>query len=142
VQYQKEVRNMKNYEKPIILKNEETAEGVYTASGSDCYTVTANIRQRPQEGRGDYRIQVNAQHAASHHSTQQILILNFNQAVTYSGSNGTLVSGNGTTTLRIQFGYHNNNSEGIGMGDVIVISDPGLALTGAVLQCNQSCAMH
>jgi hypothetical protein len=133
---------MKNYEKPMILTNEEAAEGVYTASGSDCYTVTANIHQRPQEGRGDYRIQVNAQHAASHHSTQQILILSFNQAVTYSGSNGTLVGGNGTTTLRIQFGYHNNYSEGVGMGDVIVTSDPGLALTGAVLQCNQSCNQH
>ena len=41
---------MKDYVKPVVLVNEELAEGVYAASGSDCYTVTTNIHQRPETG--------------------------------------------------------------------------------------------
>jgi hypothetical protein len=135
---------MKNYEKPIILANEEVAEGVYTASGSDCYAVSARITQRPETGRGDYRMQVNGRHAAAdgHHSGAQVLILNFNQPVTYVGSNGSLVGGSGTGTIQIRFSYHNNSGDNIGLGDVIVSSEPGLAVTSAVLQCNKDCGMH
>lgn len=135
---------MKNYEKPMVLANEELAEGVYAASGSDCYTVTYNIHQAPQEGRGDYRIQVDATHAAAdnHHSGEQILILTFNLPVTYVSSNGTLLSGDGSTCLNIKFTYHNNASEYIGLGDVVVTADPGLTVNGAELQCNLSCSQH
>mgnify|MGYP007113748271 FL=1 len=64
---------MKKYENPIVMVDENLSEGVYTASGSDCYTVATNIHQTPQLGRGDYRIQVNGTHAANdgHHSGQQ-----------------------------------------------------------------------
>ena len=70
-------------------------EGVYAASG--CYTVTTNIHQRPEFGRGDYRIQVNARHDTSHTCSQQLLTLGFNQSVEYSSSNGTPV-----LTLRVR----------------------------------------
>jgi acyl dehydratase len=128
---------MKHYEKPIILANEEIAEGIYTASGSNCYTVSASITQTPQTGRGDYRLQVNAKHAAanSHQGSEQILTINFNQAVTYSWG-GTLISGNGTSTLRIKYNYHQNGNDNIGLNDLVVVSDSGLAVTGAVMQCN------
>lgn len=138
---------MKNYEKPMAIVTEGVSEGVYMASGAngdDCYTVRTNIHQVPQQGRGDYRIQVNAAHAAtdSHHSGEQILTLTFNQPVTYSGSNGQLVSGNGSQTLNIRFNYHNNGTDNIGMGDVIVVSDPGLSILGAVVSCNHNCGQH
>ena len=73
---------MKNYERPIIAINDETTEGVYAASGDGCYTVTTNIHQKPETGRGDYRIQVNGKHQADHSSESQTLTLNFNQTVT------------------------------------------------------------
>jgi len=136
------------YEKPVALANEEFMEGVYMtsgdAAGSDCYTVTARIHQKPETGRGDYRIQVDGRHAAedNHHSGEQHLFLSFNQPVTYSGSNGSLVGGDGTSTIEIAYNYHNNANDNIGLGDVIVKADPGLSITGSVLTCNYNCGQH
>ncbi|MCD8068270.1 MAG: hypothetical protein LUE87_05190 [Lachnospiraceae bacterium] len=131
-----------NYEKPIVLANEELAEGVYAASGTDCYTVTTNIHQKPETGRGDYRIQVNGAHSADHHSTAQTLVISFNQAVTYVSSNGSLASGDGSAALRIDYAYHNNGSDNIGLGDLIVTADQGLAVTNAYIICNMTCSQH
>ena len=139
---------MKNYIKPIVLANEDLSEGVYAASGmasgNDCYTVTAYIHQIPETGRGDFRIQVDAVHAAGdgHHSGKQTLVLYFNQAVLYKSSNGSLVGGNGTSSINIDYSYHNNGTDNIGLGDVIVESDVGLAVTGAQLICNHDCGQH
>ena len=49
---------MTDYKKPVVVGCDDVAEGVYAASG--CYTVTTNIHQRPEFGRGDYRSQVKA----------------------------------------------------------------------------------
>lgn len=139
---------MKNYVKPMVLANEELAEGVYAASGAmtgdDCYSVTYNIHQRPQEGRGDYRIQFNATHGANdgHHSAEQNLIVAFNMPVEYAGSGGTYVSGSGTNTIVVRFNYHSNATEGIGLGDLIVKADAGLAITSAQLTCSHGCGIH
>jgi len=138
---------MKDYERPVVLATEETAEGVYAASGDDCYTVSAYIHQRPETGRGDYRIQVNGSHAAvdGHHSGEQRLILTFNQPVVYVGSNGSLSSpgeGEESYTIEITYNYHNNAIDEIGLGDVIVTSMPGLADPSAVLTCNYDCGQH
>lgn len=138
----------KNYEKPIVITSEEYAEGVYAASGSvignDCYTVTAYIHQSPETGRGDYRIQVNGVHTAAngHHSGEQVLTLSFNKPVVYSSSNGVLVSGDGTSAISIKYNYHNNGNDNIGLGDIVVTADDGLAITGAVLSCNYDCGQH
>lgn len=140
---------MKNYEKPLVLDNDEIFEGVYAASGadgSDCYAVTAYIHQTPETGREDYRIQVNGVHAAiGHHSTEQVLTLYFNQPVTYSfcnGANAILVGGDGTEQLKLRYNYHNNENDNIGLGDVVVTSGDGLAVTGAKLECNYTCEQH
>ena len=130
---------MKKYVKPEVLGNEDLAEGVYAASGgaavtadvgSDCYTTTARIHQTPETGRGDYRIQVDAHHDADHNSDKQLLVISFNQDVTYvNGGNGCRGSQTGRT-LNIEFSYWNNHTDNIGLGDLIVTSDPGLAITG------------
>lgn len=135
---------MKKYEKPMIFVSADTAEGVYLASGDDCYTVTWNIHQRPETGRGDYRIQFNAAHAAGdgHHSGEQTLVIFFNQPVVYVSSNGSLHYGDGTTCLEIKFNYHNNASDNIGMGDVVVTADAGLDITDAYMKCNHDCGQH
>ncbi len=139
---------MDNYEKPAVLANEDLAEGVYTASGEDededCYSVSAYIHQKPETGRGDYRIQVNGVHAAadSHHSGAQLLVLSFNQAVEYVSSNGSPAGGDGTASISISYSYHNNAYDNIGLGDVIVKADAGLEVTDAILFCNHDCGQH
>lgn len=140
---------MENYEKPAVLANEDLAEGVYTASGDgggdeDCYSVSAYIHQRPETGRGDYRIQVDGVHAASdgHHSGAQVLELSFNQPVEYSSSNGSLSGGDNTSCISIDYSYHNNANDNIGLGDVVVKSEAGLEVTDAVLYCNHDCGQH
>lgn len=117
---------MTNYESPVILRTEEFAEGVYLASG--CYTATAIIHQTPQDGRGDYRIQVNGQHNADHTKEAQTLTISFNQPVVYSSSQGSIVSGSGTNTLVISYSYHQNPTDNIGLGDLVVQADAGLAV--------------
>ena len=97
--------------------------------------------------REDYRIQVNATHAAadSHHGGVQHLIISFNQPVHYSfcNANGaSLAGGDGTNTLDIGLTYHQNGNDNIGFGDLVVTSEPGLAITGAVMTCNHDCGQH
>ena len=124
---------MKTYSKPIVTVDTGLAEGVYAASGADstgCYDASAYIHQTPQTGRGDYRIQVNGQHHADHTKDAQVLTISFNQNVTYVSGGAGLISGDGTTTLKIQLNYHQNPGDNIGFGDLIVTSDTGLAITG------------
>ena len=115
------------YRKPVIMTAEDLAEGVYLASG--CYTATANIHQKPETGRGDYRIQVDGKHNADHTKEKQWLTISFNMPVTYSSSTGTIISGDGTNTLVIEYAYHQNPSDNIGLGDLVVQADSGLAIT-------------
>ena len=131
---------MKNYVKPVVLANEELAEGVYAASG-DCYTVSGYIHQKPELGRNTFVAHFDGVHSAAdgHHSGAQTLIITFNQPVTYKSSNGTLVSGDGTNVISIDYKYHNNGNDNIGLGDVYVESEDGLAIMGAVLTCNHHC---
>lgn len=120
---------MSNCVKPVVSLDEGMAEGVYAASG--CYTVTTNIHQKPETGRGDYRIQVNGVHAADHTKEAQTLTITFNQEVTYSSSNGTLVGSNTGTTISIGYTYHQNPNDNIGLGDLVVVSDPSLEVVSA-----------
>ena len=140
---------MRRYEKPVVYKVEQSMEGVYLASGAggtgDCYEASAYIHQTPDGGgAGTYRIQVNGRHAATdnHHSGEQVLTLSFSQPVTYNSSQGTLIGGDGTNELSIKYNYHNNASDNIGLGDVVVQSEAGLAVTGAQISCNHDCGQH
>ena len=123
--------------KPMIQAVDDLAEGVYMASGDgDCYTTEAKIHQRPETGRGDYRIQVDAHHNADHNSKSQQLEISFNQPVTYKSCNAngaSLASGNGTNTLFINMTYWNNHTDNIGFGDLVVESDAGLSISGVVM---------
>ncbi len=119
---------MSNYSKPVISIDDGMAEGVYAASG--CYTASAYIHQAPETGRGDYRIQVNGQHKSDHTKEAQVLTISFNQNVTYVSGGAGLISGDGTTTLKVKLSYHQNPTDNIGFGDLIVTSEPGLAITG------------
>lgn len=144
---------MKNYERPIVMINEDLAEGVYAASGVNCYTSSAKITQKPETGRETYIIQLYADHnATDHHSTGQVVTVTFNVPVEFvsmrSGGEGTATyrSGSGTNTIVIDTTYHNNNPEtGIGLGELTVkpttstdvVTDPQVTLS-----CNYTCAKH
>lgn len=122
---------MKRYDKPSILVNEELSEGVYAASG--CYTVTTQVHQQMQTGRGDFRIQINGKHDADHTKEKQTLTISFNMPVDYKTSNGTLVGLGTGTTLVVDYAYHQNPTDNIGLGDLIVVADPGLEVTSVKL---------
>ena len=121
---------MKQYSKPVVSIDNGLAEGVYAASGAGCYKASAYIHQTPQTGRGDYRIQLNGKHDADHTREAQVLTISFNQNVTYVSGGAGVIDGNGTPTLRVKLGYHQNPSDNIGLGDLVVTSDAGLAITG------------
>ena len=142
---------MKNYSKPIVLLNEELAEGVYAASGSSsaCYTVDAYIDQVPETGREYYVIKWNANHnAPDHHGTEQILTVHFNQPASHyvnpwwSDPNDPYYSGDGSTTLQWKFNYHQECFDVPGAAALNVASAPGLAITGVSLSCNYTCGQH
>lgn len=118
---------MREYAKPVVTVDNGLAEGVYAASG--CYTASANIHQRPETGRGDYRIQVNGKHSSDHTREAQVLTISFNQNVTYVSGGAGLISGDGTPTLKVKLSYHQNPNDNIGFGDLCVTSDAGLAIT-------------
>lgn len=145
--------DMKNYEKPIVLMNEELAEGVYAGSG-DCYEFVAKVVQTPDSGIDYYVVQVDGWHHAAdaHHSDSRTVVIEFNQVVNYVSSNAADVQGSGTTSLALTYtdgymggAYHNNsghyNKEYIGLGNLNVKSDPGLAVLKAYsTYCSHTCA--
>ena len=120
------------YEKPMIFESNDMSEGVFMASGSQpsCYSVSAYIHQQIDlGGTVEYRIQVNAHHEADHGNDWQELTVSFNTPVVYKHCNGVLIDGNNTQTLRIQMYYHQNQTDNIGLGDLIVEAAPGLEIT-------------
>ena len=125
------VKKMSKYVKPVISLDEGMAEGVYAAA-SGCYTASAYIHQTPENGRDDYRIQVNGKHNADHTKEAQVLTISFNQPVkfvSFAANGATYVSGNDTNTLVINLTYHQNPTDNIGAGDLVVTSNPGLSVT-------------
>ena len=74
---------MKNYESPVVLKNEELAEGVFTASGADgasstdCWTVGSTS---VQDWNGSHHVfQIEAKHSTDvvHITTQVVYTIKF-----------------------------------------------------------------
>lgn len=124
----------KSYEKPSVIQNGSFTEGVYMASG--CYTANAYIHQTPETGRETYVIQVNGKHDATHTVDKQTLTISFNQNVKHIRSQGNLVSGDGSNTLVIDYGYHNNPTDNIGLGDLEVSAGEGLEITSVSITDN------
>ena len=135
---------MSTYKKPIVLMNEDLAEGVYAASGgaasSECWTAEARIHQRPETGRGDYRLQVDCKHLNidpdNHLSSAEVTIV-FNQPVSLenAGGSGWRVVGSGNAiTVAFNIGTYNKN-ESKGYGDLIVTSDAGLEIVDVGIVC-------
>lgn len=107
------------------------------------FTASARITQTPEHGRNSYCIQLNAVHDANHHSGTQKFTLTFNQPVSYVSSNAVNVYGSGTNVLTLEYNYHSNNSESIGLGDLYVESNSGLSiLSASCVYCDMDCGIH
>lgn len=134
---------MKKYEKPIIHVNEDLAEGVYAASG--CFSSNAQIVQTPELGNNTYCVNLTASHAANdnHHSSTQKFEIIFNQPVTYKSSNAIYCQGSGSNTLVLEYDYHANNVESIGLGNIYLESGDALSIISCTnVYCNLDCGIH
>lgn len=139
---------MKNYIKPVLILNEELAEGVFSASGDvNCYEFYSRIVQTPQLGNEVYTIQIDGRHNAQdgHHSSARTLTIHFNFPVVYVDGNASDVKENGNSlTLTFTDGvggaYHNNAIDNIGLGQVKVAAQEGLAIINTTVDyCNLTC---
>lgn len=73
---------MKNYEKPVVLANEDVAEGVYAASGGNCWTPTI---LSSQDWNGSHHVfEVHNSHSASveHISLAYTVVISFSAPIT------------------------------------------------------------
>ena len=63
------------------------------------------------------------------YSNETVVIFEFTyENITYKSSNGTLASAETGTTLVINYTYHQNPQDNIGLGDLVVTSGAGLAV--------------
>ncbi|MBO4981506.1 MAG: hypothetical protein J6C84_06380 [Lachnospiraceae bacterium] len=95
---------MREYVKPLVLANEDLAEGVYAASG-ECWTVEVTLAQKNAGGPNTYNnYRVKAVHPTglAHISTKSVTTIVFNQDVTdaYFDSGDASVSGNVVVVTR------------------------------------------
>ena len=133
---------MKTYEKPVVMVNEEVAEGVYASSGclvatfeGDNPTVYIASRPQPDDLEQVYTIEVGGTHimpegAAFHKSGTQTVYITFNQAVTHDGVTSTTITSSCTNTL-------NNDNENFGWGitKVYYDGDEELEIIGVTTSC-------
>lgn len=103
---------MKDYVKPIVLSNEELAEGVYAASGGipegDCWTVEA---YSVQDWNGSHHVfEVHAVHSNQykHISTETVVTLTFSQNVVSVGNEKEFPSTYNGNTVTITRTLHAN----------------------------------
>lgn len=107
---------MKNYEKPVVLVNEELAEGVYAASGtgpvgeSDCWSFDVSS---PQEWNGSHKIfEIKLVHHLNleHISGGTTVSVTFSQALTsgYSEFASTLSGATVTITRELLADAYND----------------------------------
>lgn len=130
---------MKEYVKPVVLANEELAEGVYAASGDTCWTVT----QRGDvidsyEGRKVFYI--NLSHNGADHETQGVnvtFVFNFNVKQAFSGGGSTECNGNTVTTT-----YTKDTVENLAETNLFINVAPEddiSAITPAILSMTAEC---
>ncbi len=91
---------MSNYEKPVILVNEELAEGVYAASGN-CWSASAKSVQDWNGSHHVFEISLTHSTAVEHISKGATIELSFNSAITDAYSEfPASFSGNQVTVIR------------------------------------------
>lgn len=138
---------MKTYERPIVLVNEELAEGVYAASGAetstDCWTVSA---KSVQDWNGSHNVfEVSCAHSTSvvHISTNTEVKLTFSSPLTDAYSEFSCSFSGSTATINRELHANAYNS-----GDTMTYkvwvkaadeaTTKALTCTGATITCTHA----
>ena len=107
---------MKKYEKPVVMINEELAEGVYAASG--CWSATGAGTQTSVAARNDWRFTISGVHSASEpHKANVYITFAFDQDISdasYSGYTKIEVSGKKAVFQLTNYNNGVNKTENFG----------------------------
>lgn len=103
---------MSKYLKPIVLVNEDLAEGVYAASG-DCWSVEVTSAQDDAGGYHNFRVHAVHSASAEHISSKTVITVVFSDIVTAATFEGfdVSVSGNTVTLTRETHGNSYQSSD-------------------------------
>ena len=140
---------MKKYESPVILENEDLAEGIYANSGANpsgpeepqCWTVSVSKEQVvSQEKYANFRVRAN--HIGTVHiSTASTVTIVFNLPITNAYFEGFGVSVNGCTVVltREQHGNAYNCNDQYDTLLKVYCEDPdGLAVISSTISCTKA----
>ncbi len=126
---------MKNYEKPVIVKNDEMTEGIYLASGdttSDCWTVDVTKDQSDAGGYSTFRVNAVHNNAAQHISSKTDVDILFNDTVTKAEFEGFTASVNGSSVKLTRESHANAYQSGDNFNSLLKIWSPGYKTIGVV----------
>lgn len=121
---------MKNYEKPVVLANDEIAEGVYAASGmtgetsGDCWTVEVTKDQSDAGGYCTFRVAARHSDSVTHISTKTVVTIVFNDTVTGAEFEGFEASVNGNTVTLTRESHANAYYSGDNFNTLLKIWSP------------------
>ena len=116
---------MKKYERPVVLVNEELAEGVYAASG--CWATTWDKHQSVDTA-GYFNFQINGIHDDVAHQPNTIITCTFNVPVKVIEVNYEPVDPSSTTSDSREHSFVrtqpiNAGGEGLGFGTLKVVAE-------------------
>lgn len=122
---------MKKYEKPIVMVNEELAEGVYAASG--CWTASGGGTQTSVTARTDFRFQIDGAHKNEAHAARVYITFKFDQNIKTAEFSGYTPMGLGSDTVVFELtnlsGGVNPNENFGGAALNVTTVDPVTSLT-------------
>ncbi|MBR0430248.1 MAG: hypothetical protein IJK17_09235 [Lachnospiraceae bacterium] len=105
---------MKTYEKPVVIENEDLAEGVFAASGdsgssSDCWSVTAESVQDWSGSHNVYEVHATHSKGVEHITSNVVYTLTFpNATITDAYSEGPNTVSFTTNTVTVTRDLHAN----------------------------------
>lgn len=109
---------------------------------SPCATLNASLIKDVSSGKAT--VNMNLAHHCNDglHATSQTITLKFNENVTTSSSD--VVSGNGTNTLVLQYNYHLNAEDNMGIPDLEITCDDldSLEIQSAIVELEETLKCH
>ena len=106
---------MKNYEKPVVMVNDEVAEGVYAASGvlASCWSVSSESVQSWDGASHVFEVKATHSKGVEHTSEGFVVKMEFNHNITNVTSNcgGTVNWSGNVVTLEIT-GFYDGYTDG------------------------------
>ncbi len=130
---------MKTYEKPVVIENEDLAEGVFAASGdsgssSDCWTVTCDSSQAYVDGVHVFRIDAYHSTSVVHISSNVTYTIKFNSVVTnaYAENSDFVCSYSGDTVVISRSQHANAYNSGDHVNFMFKVSAVDQATTTAL----------